>query len=92
MDALAAGELPPDQSDPDEIGCFALAPELLAQQVTHAIDQPWGVSIGDITVRSSGERYILWRRGSDRPWVSGRSPLRGAAGSRTRVRRGVRTA
>jgi hypothetical protein len=25
----------------------------------HVIDQPWGVSISDITVRASGEDYLL---------------------------------
>ena len=34
-------------------------PQLLADQIIYAIDQPWGVSIGDITVRASGDAYIL---------------------------------
>ena len=38
---------------------FALDPEHLAAQILYAIDQPLGVSIGEITVRASGDAYIL---------------------------------
>ena len=37
----------------------AEAPEWLADQIVYAINQPWGVAIGDITVRASGDGYIL---------------------------------
>jgi NADP-dependent 3-hydroxy acid dehydrogenase YdfG len=37
----------------------ALDPEFLADQIIYAINQPWGVSIGDITVRAAGDGYIL---------------------------------
>ena len=37
----------------------SLAPELLADQIVHTIDQPWGVSISDVTVRASGDGYML---------------------------------
>jgi len=54
------GEDPPeDLVDPDKISYFALAPELLADQIVFAIDQPWGVSISDMTVRASGDSYML---------------------------------
>ena len=54
------GENPPaDMKDPEEIGYFALSPELLADQIVYVIDQPWGVSISDITVRASGDAYLL---------------------------------
>ena len=59
MQGLAAGSLPAAQTDADSIEYFALAPEQLAQQIIYAINQPWGVSIGDITVRASGDGYIL---------------------------------
>jgi len=36
-----------------------LDPEDLADQIIYAINQPWGVSIGDITVRASGDAYVL---------------------------------
>jgi NADP-dependent 3-hydroxy acid dehydrogenase YdfG len=54
------GEDPPARLvDPDAIEYFALAPELLADQIVHTIDQPWGVSISDVTVRASGDGYML---------------------------------
>lgn len=50
---------PPDLTDPDHIGYFALSPDLLTEQILFAIDQPWGVSISDLTVRASGDSYML---------------------------------
>ena len=35
-----------------------LAPEPIAEAIVHAVNQPWGVSISDITVRASGDYYI----------------------------------
>ena len=45
--------------DPASIGYALLDPQHLVDQILYAIDQPWGVSIGDITVRAAGDRYIL---------------------------------
>jgi NADP-dependent 3-hydroxy acid dehydrogenase YdfG len=59
MQAHEAGELPAEHTDAQHIDYYALAPEHLADQIIYAIDQPWGVSIGDITVRASGDGYIL---------------------------------
>jgi len=59
MEAFAAGELPAEYADAEHIEYFALQPEYLAEQIVYAINQPWGVSIGDITVRASGDGYIL---------------------------------
>jgi NADP-dependent 3-hydroxy acid dehydrogenase YdfG len=54
------GENPPsDLTDPEQIGYFALSPELLADQIIFAINQPWGVSISDLTVRASGDAYMI---------------------------------
>jgi NADP-dependent 3-hydroxy acid dehydrogenase YdfG len=54
------GENPPaDLTDPEKISYFALSAELLADQIIYAIDQPWGVSISDLTVRASGDSYML---------------------------------
>ena len=52
---------PPDprQADPESVGYLALGPEFIADAVIHAIDQPWGVSVSDITVRATGDQYIL---------------------------------
>jgi NADP-dependent 3-hydroxy acid dehydrogenase YdfG len=59
MQAHAAGELPAQYSDAEHIEYYALEPAFLADQIVYAINQPWGVSIGDITVRASGDGYIL---------------------------------
>jgi len=59
MQALAAGQLPAQDTDPDSISYVALDPDFLAEQIIHTINQPWGVSIGDITVRAAGDGYIL---------------------------------
>ena len=54
------GENPPAAlTDPEQIGYYALSPELLADQIVYAIDQPWGVSISDLTVRASGDVYVI---------------------------------
>ena len=54
------GENPPAAlTNPDNIRYFALSPELLADQIIFAIDQPWGVSISDLTVRASGDAYTI---------------------------------
>lgn len=55
----AEGKLDPADLDPDKIGYLALAPEFIADQVIHAINQPKGVVIGEITVRAGGDYYIL---------------------------------
>jgi NADP-dependent 3-hydroxy acid dehydrogenase YdfG len=33
-------------------------PDDLVRQIVYAIDQPWGVTINDITVRATGEDYV----------------------------------
>lgn len=54
------GENPPDElTNPESMQYFALSPDLLADQVVYVINQPWGVSIGDITVRASGDGYVI---------------------------------
>lgn len=59
MQGMMAGELPEAYTSDESIEYFALAPEHLADQIIYAINQPAGVSIGDITVRASGDSYIL---------------------------------
>jgi NADP-dependent 3-hydroxy acid dehydrogenase YdfG len=54
------GESPPAElASPEHVGYFMLSPELLADQIVYAINQPWGVSISDITVRASGDVYVI---------------------------------
>jgi len=52
------GDAPGDLTDPEAIGYGFLAPEHIADAIVHVIDQPWGVSISDVTVRASGDHYI----------------------------------
>ena len=59
MQAHAAGELPAEHTDVNHIEYYALDPEYLADQIVYAINQPWGVSVADITIRASGDGYIL---------------------------------
>jgi NADP-dependent 3-hydroxy acid dehydrogenase YdfG len=54
-----SGELPAERRDADSIRYWAITPEQLAEQVVYVINQPWGVSISDITVRASGEDFVL---------------------------------
>ena len=59
FEAMAAGQLPARELDPEAIEYFVLAPEYVADAILHAIDQPWGVSISSLTVRASGDGYVL---------------------------------
>jgi NADP-dependent 3-hydroxy acid dehydrogenase YdfG len=45
--------------DPQGIFYARLSPDYIAEAILHVIDQPLGVSIGDITVRASGDQFIL---------------------------------
>lgn len=48
-----------EQQDRDLVEYAALAPEDLVEQILYTIDQPWGVTISDITVRATGDRYLI---------------------------------
>ena len=56
---LMAGQAPPEILDTENIAYFALDPDSLTDQVVYAINQPWGVSIAEVTVRASGEGFVL---------------------------------
>ncbi|GAC58999.1 putative acetoin(diacetyl) reductase [Gordonia hirsuta DSM 44140 = NBRC 16056] len=55
---MVRGTLPEALTDDDSIAYWLISPEELADAVVHVIDQPWGISISDITVRASGEDYL----------------------------------
>ena len=59
FEAAAAGQMPANMLDRNEIEYFALEPDLLTEQIIHAMNQPWGVAISDITVRASGDGYVI---------------------------------
>ena len=56
---LMSGQAPPEIMDKDNIAYLGLDPDSLTDQVVYAINQPWGVSIAEVTVRASGEGFIL---------------------------------
>lgn len=51
--------LPEDYRDIDSTKYWRLHPEPIVDNIIHCINQPWGISISDITVRTTGELYIL---------------------------------
>lgn len=55
---LGSGNLSPEQTDVDSVKYWLITPADLANAVVHVIDQPWGISLSDLTVRASGEDYI----------------------------------
>jgi NADP-dependent 3-hydroxy acid dehydrogenase YdfG len=59
MEKLMSGSLPTEQLDPEGIGYVMLDPGFIADQILHTIDQPWGVSVGDITIRAVGDHFVL---------------------------------
>lgn len=56
---LAQGNAPSEWTDPGSISYVSLEPEYIVDAIVHAINQPWGVSISDITVRASGDHFVL---------------------------------
>lgn len=57
--AFTEGRLDPSLLDAQNIGYVFLDPVHIAEAILHAIDQPWGVSISDVTVRASGDHFLL---------------------------------
>lgn len=55
---LMQGTLPDELVDVDSVRYWLITPEDLARAVVHVIDQPWGISLSDVTVRASGEDYL----------------------------------
>lgn len=56
---LQEGSLPSDLRDPENISHVPLEPGSIADAVLLAIDQPWGVSVSDMTVRASADCFVL---------------------------------
>lgn len=53
------GTMTGPEGDIDSPAYWAIDPAVVAGEVVHAIDQPWGVSIGDVTIRATGEDFVL---------------------------------
>jgi NADP-dependent 3-hydroxy acid dehydrogenase YdfG len=56
---MGAGTFPAERLSPATIEYASLAPEHIADAVIHAINQPWGVSISEVTVRAAGDHFVL---------------------------------
>lgn len=59
QEAAQAGQLPAEETDRDSVRYLMLDPDSMADAIVHAINQPWGVSIAEITVRATGEDFVL---------------------------------
>ncbi len=59
MQRFATGNLSPEEQDVDHPRYAILHPEAIADAILYAISQPWGVSLADLTVRATGEHFIL---------------------------------
>jgi len=59
IQAQRDGTADPATLDEDDPHYAKLGPEHVADAVIYALDQPRGVSIGDLTIRATGDRYIL---------------------------------
>ncbi len=56
---MGAGTFPPERLDPEAMDYASLAPDHIADAIIHAINQPWGVSISEVTVRAAGDHFVL---------------------------------
>ncbi|CAB3906037.1 MULTISPECIES: SDR family oxidoreductase [Achromobacter] len=56
---LQEGALPPDLRDPESLSHMPVEPDSIADAILLAIDQPWGVSVSDMTVRASADCFVL---------------------------------
>ena len=59
LDRWLGGTLPPSATDPDDVAYWTISPEELAAHIVAVIDTPWGVAISDVTIRATGEDYVL---------------------------------
>ncbi|KPF88651.1 short-chain dehydrogenase [Novosphingobium sp. AAP83] len=56
---MGAGTFPAERLSPDAMDYASLAPDHIADAMIHAINQPLGVSISEITVRAAGDHFVL---------------------------------
>jgi len=59
MGKYAEGQLSAEEADPNSAEYAVLDPGYIADAIVMAVNQPWGVSLGDITIRATGDGYIL---------------------------------
>lgn len=56
---MGAGTFPAERLSPDAMDYASLAPDYIADAIIHAINQPLGVSISEMTVRAAGDHFVL---------------------------------
>lgn len=56
---MGEGTFPQERLDPASMDYASLAPDHIADAIIHAINQPWGVSISEVTVRAAGDHFVL---------------------------------
>jgi len=49
----------PELADMESIGCYSISPRALAENIVYLINQPMGVNISDITVRSTDDHLMV---------------------------------
>lgn len=59
LTGMEESPLRPDYHDINSMTYSDPDPQILADNIIYAINQPWGVSIGDITVRMSGDLFVI---------------------------------
>ena len=59
IERFTSADKDPRTQDPDDVRYLAITPEELAAYIVLAIDQPAGIAISDLTVRSTGEDYVF---------------------------------
>jgi len=57
--ALGEGTEMRPEVDVDDPRYLAITPDVIAAEILHAIDQPWGVTISDVTIRATGELFVI---------------------------------
>lgn len=57
--AAADGKLSQVKTDIANPEYFLLGPDEIADQILYAVNQPWGLSLGEITIRATGELSVI---------------------------------
>lgn len=59
MEAQGEAYMASLSADEEDMECRLINANQIADNIIYAINQPWGVSISDITIRASGEKMII---------------------------------
>ena len=59
VEALMSGQIDEDYINPEKSKYFTLDASYVADQIINAINLPQGVSLGSVTIRATGDAYII---------------------------------